>query len=349
MLLGFLGCGEDRVCHRLFKRMDGFPRFLAYGELMTTPKKLYKYCPINVWSLRAISEAEVHHSSPALFNDPLDCNPTLEVDVSNSHLEMLLRSMMAWYNSPEAIDKEIRNIRYMANAPTMEDEEQLSSEEELKWGLSSRISRILKREFGEKGVLSLSESWAQPLMWSHYADEHKGICIEYDVSKWPVMNLKPVNYNSPRAVRAHDLYRWKVEGDETARQRVYDTYFYSKAPDWHYEKEWRDVHDKAGVNTLSFEITAIYFGMRMDFVWQRAFGKMLNQDRDITLYQITAQQDSFGLSRNVTERDEIDRMGIRQPPFKVFGNILDTTTAPTATSGMLAVDVFAKNTPPTAE
>lgn len=40
--------------------------------------------------------------------------------------------------------------------------------------------RGLDSELGNEGVLTLSATWKSGLMWSHYADEHRGICIEYD-------------------------------------------------------------------------------------------------------------------------------------------------------------------------
>ena len=70
------------------------------------PTKLYKYCPVNVWSLRAITEAEVHYTSPRLFNDPLDCNPTLEVDIGNYELTRLLREMLNESLDAEAVAAE---------------------------------------------------------------------------------------------------------------------------------------------------------------------------------------------------------------------------------------------------
>jgi hypothetical protein len=35
--------------------------------------------------------------------------------------------------------------------------------------------------FESYGVSCFSESWNSILMWSHYADRHKGICLGFDV------------------------------------------------------------------------------------------------------------------------------------------------------------------------
>lgn len=286
------------------------------------PTKLYKYCPVNVWSLRAITEAEVHYTQPKLFNDPLDCSPTLEVDIDNYELTRLLRKMLSESLIAEEVRREIDRIRCMADAPE-EDGDAPNPEASLKWGLAQRVNELLQSEFGAKGVLPLSATWSEPLMWSHYADQHRGICIEYDVTGRPIESLKPVNYNAPRAVRAHDLHRWKIDNDGDAFDRIRNTYFYAKAPEWAYEKEWRDINDRAGVNALNFELSAIHFGLRMDFVWRRTIVKLLNQNHDVALYQMRVESDSFALARYESERDGIEQTGVRQPAFKVFGNIID--------------------------
>lgn len=58
------------------------------------PAKLYKYRPFHVNTLRAMTEAEIFYAWPATFNDPLDCDPTLEVDIGRASLEQLLIAML---------------------------------------------------------------------------------------------------------------------------------------------------------------------------------------------------------------------------------------------------------------
>lgn len=53
------------------------------------PRKLYKYRAFNVFCLRLLTHAEVSFSDPRTFNDPLDCDPTIEIDINRSELEYL--------------------------------------------------------------------------------------------------------------------------------------------------------------------------------------------------------------------------------------------------------------------
>lgn len=86
--------------------------------------------------------------------------------------------------------------------------------------------KALKKEFGEKcGLLCFSEDWENPLLWSHYANKHRGICLGFDVDRRVV---HPVSYEQERP----DFPDGST--DESAEQ-LYST----KYKGWDYEREWR--------------------------------------------------------------------------------------------------------------
>lgn len=64
-----------------------------------------------------------------------------------------------------------------------------------------------KNELNEKiGVLCFSKDWWQPVLWSHYADKHRGICLGFDVTDCELLELdyidKPLRMKcSPRSAR----------------------------------------------------------------------------------------------------------------------------------------------------
>ncbi len=33
-----------------------------------------------------------------------------------------------------------------------------------------------------KGVICLCQSWEYPIMWSHYGDKHRGVCLGFDIA-----------------------------------------------------------------------------------------------------------------------------------------------------------------------
>jgi hypothetical protein len=93
--------------------------------------------------------------------------------------------------------------------------------------------RVLKKHAEENwGVLCFSRTWENPLLWSHYADKHRGVCLGLDVSgKW----ITEVTYASSR-------FRWQLAAALAAPgkgERLIRSLFSTKFRDWIYEDEVR--------------------------------------------------------------------------------------------------------------
>jgi hypothetical protein len=56
--------------------------------------------------------------------------------------------------------------------------------------------RAYKEEMNTRfGMLCFSKHWHNPVLWSHYADRHRGICLGFDIDS---RRVKPVAYISQR-------------------------------------------------------------------------------------------------------------------------------------------------------
>ena len=84
-------------------------------KLPALPKRLYKYRAFNINTLRLLTEAQVYYARPDAFNDPLDCSPTIQVDVDRATLERLCFAMLLRFMDREKAKKEIGNHRYMTS------------------------------------------------------------------------------------------------------------------------------------------------------------------------------------------------------------------------------------------
>ena len=93
--------------------------------------------------------------------------------------------------------------------------------------LRKEFVRIIKELSSENGLLCFSKSWHNPLMWSHYADSHKGICLGFDVPDFP---LNHVEYPHSRV----DTTGMTVLTEDDVK-----TWICSKYKDWEYEDEVR--------------------------------------------------------------------------------------------------------------
>lgn len=83
--------------------------------------------------------------------------------------------------------------------------------------------RATKQQMASQyGLLCFSSEWHNPLLWSHYADRHRGLALGFDVDE-----LKPVSYTKDRPV----LTKNDIE--------VGDWLLFLKFEDWDYEQEVR--------------------------------------------------------------------------------------------------------------
>ncbi len=99
------------------------------------------------------------------------------------------------------------------------------------WSVSQPDARV-RRELRERkptlarmfGMVSFSLSWQNPLLWSHYADRHRGIALGFDINP---DKLKTVRYVAERPIL------------KEVNELFVDHLLYTKYLDWKYEQEVR--------------------------------------------------------------------------------------------------------------
>ncbi len=101
--------------------------------------------------------------------------------------------------------------------------------------------KATKEEIGEtRGIICFSKKWNNPLMWSHYAQKHQGICLGFDVNK---NMFEPVEYVGSKL-------QWPDSIDEEFIRKL----IFTKFSHWQYENEWRACVDlQESENNLYFE------------------------------------------------------------------------------------------------
>jgi len=96
--------------------------------------------------------------------------------------------------------------------------------------LSDRNFRRTMKETKEtlsksKGLLCFSKNWQNPVLWGHYANKHRGICLGFDM---PLIPPTKVDYVKTRFPKAQVL-------DEAFMKKLLLTKFIH----WEYEEEYR--------------------------------------------------------------------------------------------------------------
>lgn len=89
--------------------------------------------------------------------------------------------------------------------------------------------RDYKRTMDERfGLLCFCRGWSNPLLWSHYANKHRGMCLGFDLEE---NTVRPVTYVAERVPIQYPF----IENIET----ISDQLLWTKYIGWQYEEELR--------------------------------------------------------------------------------------------------------------
>jgi hypothetical protein len=284
------------------------------------PKRVYKYRAFNHLSLEMLVEDRLYFADPSTFNDPLDTKPRLDPDIDIGALERVLEQLLVQrveaelkaaadtirYKGPKTIDhiarqsqsafkRRLDDLRYNATNP------EITVKNPLQHLLASEVESELLRRYA-KGIVSLGTRADCPLMWSHYGDQHHGVCIGYSVPD--DANVHEVRYGGEPVVKA-SLVEAMLNGDVGAQEQVDEVVLLRKAPDWQYEREWRLIGDR-GPQDSPLELAEVVFGLRcptaVEFTVFRALEKRQQGLEFNTIYR---RAGTFDLVKAPLDTDEL--------------------------------------------
>ncbi len=272
---------------------------------LNIPSRLYKYRGANEYAVDNLKEDKFVCSKPIDFNDPFDSLLYFDIKSIEQHIEdgsrnhngildqwKLLKNRILEANMPlESLDPQTRKIvlssedeikNYFHSAEFEQNLQELKKD--CREALSSMITSLQQRSY----IGCFTEINDCPLMWGHYADSHKGFCLEYDLSGNPFYHenfnskvdchkhLYPVLYSRERYC-ANEFGMKLVNNIMGGNPPLNDVLFWFKAYtnksiNWEYEKEWRMIVIPQDVeNTtkekryfLPLKPTAIYYGLRFE-------------------------------------------------------------------------------------
>ena len=131
--------------------------------------------------------------------------------------------------------------------------------------VNEKVKQIQKFMDQDFAVGCLTTDYRNNLMWSHYADGHKGFCIEYDFKDLKnINNLLPVAYSTDRpSIPLECIYNNSKDMNTEVTKALYIALL-TKDNIWEYENEWRIIISATeGKNIEMPPISAIYLGTEM--------------------------------------------------------------------------------------
>lgn len=290
--------------------------------MLKIPSRLYKYKSFSVDSLDLLVSDRLYFADPTTFNDPLDCNPSVLNDIDDAYELNAILHKLVKDNHQKELEKAAKKIRYRGPR-TLEKIEMLGESEAQELinniarnvdfygddfgdSASYHIKRYLLKNY-DVGVLSLAKTFNCPLMWSHYADQHKGFCIGYDVSENDSEDIYPVDYKGKRFIRTQQVHDMLFGSNDkirnAAKKEIDRVILLSKAPSWKYEKEYRVIKNK-GLQDSQFRLCDVTFGLRFKesakFSVMRA---LQSRQAGIDFYEMSLSNNSFKLKRVLIDLD----------------------------------------------
>jgi hypothetical protein len=196
----------------------------------------FKYRPIDKRLLESLIQSVIYFPHRDQLNDPFDCN----VDIARA-LDHAISSGSC--RAPEVL----KNFR---------DNE-------------TEVERF-RENVAKLGVGSFSLTNSETLLWSHYANDHKGVVLRYDFPEVFLNDEDSILGVSAVSYEPNSISDWLIQNahlyDEDNRTFIIELLkkmLMSKAPAWSYEQEARIVRPVSGVfevprNTL----THVLFGLQ---------------------------------------------------------------------------------------
>jgi Protein of unknown function (DUF2971) len=82
------------------------------------------------------------------------------------------------------------------------------------------------------GMLCTTRTWESPVMWAHYGDRHRGVCLGFDISN---AEVNQVRYSPERLTGLLE----HIGGGAHILEEQFTAILTTKFKDWEYEREWR--------------------------------------------------------------------------------------------------------------
>lgn len=167
----------------------------------------------------------------------------------------------------------------------------------------SSINNFRIRSFvhydGEKPFMPNDNVLSNTLMWSHYADSHKGFCIRYDLSDLFVKKF--LNNNEKMQFSILQAVEYSDEPIDIAKALDNRTTFALKKKCWEYEQEARLV-------TFDSSSKQDFIGLLLDeksYVAEIIFGYKCSEDSINTIRSIMSGDNKVKYSRMCIEDSDI--------------------------------------------
>ena len=277
---------------------------------------LYKYRRDSEYTAKIFITGKVRLSTAAQLNDPFECSLH---EIAPDWIAAQVREMKAAQLEGFLVSLPPDELSRFRTAPDFD-------------GLYQAYRNFIKQRFGnppsdpelvftrleeqlqEVGIFSLSEVPDNQLMWAHYTEDHKGLCLGFEVvdgsllanpehclrvnyaDKIPKMSegfLQKITFRLDSRCRLES--RSEIAFSDPAVRAAVST----KPRCWKYEREWRYVEPRAGDYPWPGPLVEIIFGLRCSRERREYYMQLasLFVGNDLRVYEMRKIANSNSLER----------------------------------------------------
>ncbi|PAJ71706.1 hypothetical protein CJF42_25260 [Pseudoalteromonas sp. NBT06-2] len=246
---------------------------------------LFRFMPISAKNTEFVEhlflKKKLYHSLSSGFNDPFEGKPHFNMEAKG--------------NKHKAIKQHLINVARESGMNKKDATTLITNSLKDPQFIPNSISEATNKTFNELRICSFTTDNDNLLFWSHYANSHKGICIEFDASIMPIAFAYKVDYSE-----IYPQITYPIPPDERAFRPAL-----VKAKVWEYENEYRTMFipnfkglptDGESLLLDSCTITNVYLGSEIDDEDKNVLlDIILKSDFNPNIWQASLAKTSFSL------------------------------------------------------
>lgn len=231
------------------------------------------------WIRRLLINREIRFTDINDFNDPFDCQILLNMNNANAE------EIRQFYD---------KHLAPLQGSPTFQ---QFSADPLLRNIYAEGLRRSIKLDKLVR-ILCLSEKCDDILMWSHYANRHRGMVVGFKKSKLKPESIVQVIYDDNYLSLSDFLNITNVPQDSQKANESSMKFYTRKSTHWRYESEFRmfNLYKKEYDTLPEGTISEVIFGWKMPNEIKADIKSIIDSNKlDIPLRQTFLSPDRYFL------------------------------------------------------
>ncbi len=232
-----------------------------------------------------LENLKIRFTQAPYLNDPYENNPVItDWEISDQD----------W--------RRVAEIEAKRNGVNLKDFEALNNKQHRKEVFPEALQLFKVVMQYSTGILSLSETYSDPLMWAHYGGNHKGFVLGLKTDH-PFFNTTGKEFTTNNISKV--IYS-KLRPQFSARNITREGMFFTKSDHWAYEREWRLIKHMQDAD--SFEngialfnlptevIESIYLGAACSLETEEKVIDSVNKHKlSLRIQKMVLNPESFGI------------------------------------------------------